>query len=237
MLRNEICPYCGVRMITESNRDKSRTAEHMIPHAMLTAKRTRAESDFYACRRCNSDKSDLDFRLGLVAKSQSENATVAVDSVLQGLAKPDRRVTQVQRMLSTAVELPEGGAIMTVPFTGPELIRYITYLGRGQFFKERKTVYDRSTHVFEFFWIPKTDLGSFAKAYKNELGSDPIDDLMLNLGSEVITNGECIVHTKDSEYLFVLHRVVVIGIRVLKRTRSNRAREIDSIRKIVRGFS
>ena len=68
MIRNSVCPYCRKPMVKAENKENSRSVEHLIPNAALTRKRMNDEGDFYACRKCNSRKSHIDYVLGTIAK-------------------------------------------------------------------------------------------------------------------------------------------------------------------------
>lgn len=60
LIQNDQCPYCRCTLSPPGNEPASRTAEHLVPHAVLDKKRGKDEADFYACKKCNSKKSAFD---------------------------------------------------------------------------------------------------------------------------------------------------------------------------------
>jgi hypothetical protein len=133
MLNNETCPYCRARMNKKENDPLCKSVEHMIPNVALTRKRDKGEGDFYACRRCNISKSNIDYVLGIIAKGQSNDSELAITSIQKALDDPKRNKRFID-MLSTA-ESHGQDILMKMPFDSVELSNYMDFLAKGQYFK------------------------------------------------------------------------------------------------------
>ena len=124
--RNPLCPYCQTVLIDSENAPNGRSIEHLIPNTVLTVPRTKRDGDFFACRRCNSAKSHIDYVLGVVAKAQSANAQLASAALLSAVNSNDGRAERFIQMAAEAVQTPDGGAIALIPIDGSELGRVTT---------------------------------------------------------------------------------------------------------------
>lgn len=102
MIRNSVCPYCRKLMVTAENQPLSRSVEHLIPNAALRTNRNKGEGDFYACRACNSSKSEMDYVLGVLAKSQCNDETLALGTMWKALDDPKRNSRFIDMILAGA---------------------------------------------------------------------------------------------------------------------------------------
>lgn len=218
MIDNDICPYCRKPMIKAENQSNSRSVEHLIPNAVLTRKRKNDEGDFYACRTCNSRKSNIDYVLGVVAKSQSVNEKLALDTLTEAISKNKNkgRAKRFTQMVRSAEAVP-GGISMEIPIKGEELIEYIHFLGKGQFFKANDIIYEPSKYVMFIEFVNKQILAPLEKSYESCCISNPFQDLRCNSFAEDINNGDCIIWSKGNRFLFIFHNYTAIIVEIKKR--------------------
>lgn len=223
-------------MVVAENRDNAQSVEHLVPNAMLSNPRSNEFGDFYACRKCNSRKSNIDYVLAVVAKVQSRNPTTAVDTFVRALSTEDGRAKPFERMLSTVRETADGGAVMEMPVAGQALLEYATFLGKGQYFKRHRKVFNSGQHVFLFQWFDKRVTSSFENHYEGRHGSNNFRDLEQNSYTEVIASGESMIYSKNDKYLFVFHDYIGIGIQVKSRNTKNLKRAAGRNEAFLKGF-
>lgn len=235
MLKNKVCPYCRVILSDKSNTPNKSSVEHLIPNKLLTQKRTRNDGDFFACRKCNCRKSNIDYVLSVVAQIQSSNTDLAVSALVDALEKNDGRVNAFIQMLRSA-EQHDGGLKMSIPINGPDLLEYIHFLGKGQFFRLHRIPFDPKQYVLDFQFINKPVMASVENSYCRNNESNPFVDVAMNPRSEVIGNGECIIWRKNDRYLFFFHNYIAIVIEVLKRNKKNIARVAKRERQLLDDF-
>lgn len=108
---NEVCPYCRQRMINAENHLLSKSVEHLILNAALSRKRGKGEGDFYACRKCNSEKSNIDYVLGVIAKGQSYDEDFAFQSIWKALDDKKRN----KRFIKMIIEGEHKGDLVQMP--------------------------------------------------------------------------------------------------------------------------
>ena len=215
-------------MIKAENQDNSRSVEHLIPNTTLTIKRKNNEGDFYACRKCNGRKSNIDYVLGVVAKSQSTDSKMAANTLIKAVTKDEKRAQRFLDMLHTVREIP-AGVEMKVPIGADELIEYIYFLGKGQYFKSTNRLFNPSKQVIEFDYINKPVLDYVEKNYSVEHSSNPFRDLEKNELTEVVNNGECLIWSRRNQYLFIFHDYTAIIIKILSKNRKNMKKSKKSI--------
>ena len=87
---------------------------HMIPNAVLTRRRARNEGDFYACRKCNSAKSNIDYVLAVVAKAQSVDQELAARTLSEAILRDNNTSHRFRQMIRTA-EPHADGLHMAIP--------------------------------------------------------------------------------------------------------------------------
>ncbi|BEP70864.1 MULTISPECIES: hypothetical protein [unclassified Variovorax] len=225
MIYNTLCPYCGVLMLKVENLPNARSVEHMVPNTVLRHARNNGEGDFYACRRCNGRKSHMDHVLAIIARSQSKDPEFAAQALIDVVTADDRRSGRFIEMLQTAEHADDGDVHLTMPLSGTELLEYMTFLGKGQYFKKFGTVFQSSTHVMLFDFFNKQVMQTIEFSYEAWHESNPFRDLEQNAYSEVLSDGDCIIYTKNNKFMFVFHEYTCLAVRVLRRNRKNEARE------------
>ena len=191
MIENTICPYCCRALIKAENQDNSRSVEHLIPNAALTRKRKNDEGDFYACRKCNSKKSSMDYILGIIAKAQSNDDTLAANTLINSVVKDNGATKRIIDMLNTANAAEEGTIHAEMPIDAKELIEYIHYLGKGQYFKVNGKPYNPNTQIMDPTFANKQILSWIENSYVRQCKRNPFLDLQKNSHTEIISNGEC----------------------------------------------
>ena len=221
MIENKICPYCRRSIIKAENQDNSRSVEHLIPNAVLTRKRNKDEGDFYACRKCNSKKSSIDYILGVIAKAQSINNTLAADTLINAILKDNGATKRFIDMTHTARPTSEGTVHAEIPINAKELIEYIRYLGKGQFFKLKRVPYNPSNQVMYVNFVNKQILSPLEGKYTGRHKANPFQDLQQNPYTEVINNGECLIWAKNNRFLFIFHNYTAVIVKVLRKNRKN----------------
>jgi hypothetical protein len=235
MIKNKVCPYCRIALIKAENKDNSRSVEHLIPNVALTRKRNKGEGDFYACRKCNMRKSNIDNMLGVVAKCQTIDNDIASKTLIKAVTKGDGASKRFKDMVRTA-ERNVDEVHMRIPIKGPELVEYIHFLGKGQYFKDNLVPFDPDKLEMEILFANKQVTGSLISSYKEKHGSDPFRDLEKNSFSKIINNGECIIYSKENEYMFSFHDYTVITVKILNKSRKNKKIAYLSRRQIVKDF-
>src|SRR5690606_26256312 len=150
------------------------------------------EGDFYACRRCNSQKSKVDEIIGAMAKAQSADDELAAAALIKLVARHEQLPARYVRMLDSA-RPSRDGVHVDMPLTGPELIQYLSFLGKGVYLKKFKKPLRPSGQVMLFDLHNKQVLASFEQAYEAKHGARPVRDLQINPRSEVIEPGQSVI--------------------------------------------
>lgn len=236
MIRNSICPYCRKPIVKAENQALSKSVEHLIPNAALTRKRKNDEGDFYACRKCNSRKSHIDYVLGTVAKCQMDDDEVAAESLIKAVTKADGASRRFIEMIQGHREEADG-VHMTLPIKGEELVEYIEFLGKGQYFKKHGVPFNPNTHIFNIMFANKPFIQSFQESYRGTHGTNCFRDLEQNWRTEIINDGECLIYEKNRGYMFVFHDYTVITIKVMKKNKKNTARCNEKIEQLISDFN
>jgi len=192
----------------------------MIPNAILTQPRDKSAGDFYACRRCNSAKSKIDYVLAVVAKAQSIDDELAADTLIKAILRQDNTSERFVRMVRTAEEHSDG-VHMKIPINGQDLYDYLCFLAKGQHFKSTKTIFDARSHVLQVEFINKLVMARLEQNYTRTLLSNPFSDLAQNPRTESIGAGECLIYSKEHEHLFLFHQYTGAIIRTPRRTRKS----------------
>lgn len=146
MLKNRICPYCITVLVEAENLPNARSVEHLIPNTALRFPRTKRDGDFYACRKCNCNKSHIDYVLAVVARNQSSDDELAIQTMIDATTKDKKISVRFLKMISTAEETSHG-VEMRMPLIGRELLDYISFLGKGQHFRSAGRPYDERHQV------------------------------------------------------------------------------------------
>ena len=128
------------------------------------------------------------------------------------------------------------GVEMTLPISGSELVEYTEFLGKGQYLKQTGIVFDPTAHVLEVDYITKHVFLAIDESYQQRFGSSPFRDLEKNPLSEVISNGQCIIWSRDNQYLFIFHDSTAITIKVLERNSENEKKAQKSVNLLLENF-
>ena len=212
MITNSICPYCSIEMIKAENMPCSRSVEHLVPNTALTRKRNNGEGDFYACRKCNSEKGTLDEIFGLIARCQSNDSELASQALIRAFTKRNNVPKRLWEMYDSAVEVGEN-IEAKMPAYGQELIDYATFLGKGLYFLKHQRVFNEKKDVMHIRFYNKQVHSSFAQNYETQFMSNPIKDLESNSSSWVIAEDECVIWSKNRSHLVIFHHFISFGIQ------------------------
>lgn len=235
MIANSHCPYCGVEMVQAENLDHSRSVEHFIPNILLSTQRSPRDGDFFACRKCNSKKSKIDYVLAVVARAQSPNANIAVATLVKAVTSSKKSSGRFIGMVRTARRGPDG-VHMDMPISGRDLADYLVYLAKGQYFRSTGEIFDERRLVAQTEFIDKQVLRALKAEYKIRHWADPLADLAKNPHSETFGQDECVIWARDNQYLFVLHHHLGIVIRICPRSRRSVALARELERKLLLSF-
>lgn len=236
MIHNALCPYCSVRMVKAENQDNSRSVEHLIPNTVLRCKRKNDEGDFYACRKCNARKSSIDYVLGVVTKSQSRDDDFAAQTLVRAVAREDRSSARFVDMVASATTHADE-VHMEIPISGPELLEYMQFLGKGQYFKKSHSIFQPRVQVMLVGFANKEVHAAFEASYHLEHGTNPFRDLESNRYSEVFSEGDCIIWSKNSNFLFIFHDYTSVSIWIKRRNRKNTVREQGTNAQVLADFA
>lgn len=235
MLRNSLCPYCWTKLRSAENQPDSRSVEHLIPNAVLTQPRSKRDGDFFACRKCNSRKGHIDYVLGVVAKAQADDPKLAADALIAAVTSDDGRS---QRFIQMAVEARETvhGVEADIPIFAQELLEYISYLGRGQYFRKKGRPFDQDAQVMIISYANKPVMAALSDDYTLRHGTNAFSDLMQNRYAESFGNDECVIYSKNDRYLFLFHRYTAIIVEIKRRNAKNVERSTTSAEDILKHF-
>lgn len=236
MIDNWICPYCATEMVRAENLPNARSAEHMIPNKLLSTPRTPKDADFYACRACNSRKSNLDHVLAVLARAQSHNPELATDALADATTKKKGSARRFIEMVNGR-EFRADGVHMTVPVNGRGLFDYIMYFAKGQYFQRHGELFDEHKQVAIVSSDGKQVFGSLEREYRRANGSRAAVDLAQNPLSESLGDGEAVLWSRELDYLFVLHRYIGIGVKIRRRSRSTYREAREHEHEILRDFN
>lgn len=219
-------------MVKAENNDLSKSVEHMIPNAALTQKRGKGEGDFYACRKCNARKSNIDYVLGIIVKSQSKISDLSLQSMWNALDDTKRNKRFIDMILSA--QQHGDNVSLPLPIKPTELAEYVDFLAKGQYFKKHKKPLSMKQNTVSFEIVNKLVLNELEKIYGDMNKSHPFKDLQLNPRTETIQDGECLIWSKNNQHLFIFHEGVALILKILKRNKLNMQRRQDSINKFLR---
>ncbi len=223
MIRNSVCPYCSKLMVKAENQPLSRSVEHLIPNVVLTSNRNKGDGDFYACRACNSSKSEMDYVLGALAKSQCNDEKLALGTIWKALDDPKRNSRFIDMILAGA-EQADGRVTMPLPVSGHEVATYADYLAKGQYFKRYKKPISPSQYVVTFEVVGKLVFSDLLNSYKARHGTTPFEDLKSNPYTEVIADSECLIWSKNNRNMFIFHSGFALITKLMNNTKRNVAR-------------
>jgi hypothetical protein len=223
-------------MVKAENQDDSRSVEHLIPKTLLREKSKNDTGDFYACRRCNARKSHIDYVLGVVTKSQSRDAEFAAQAMITAVTRADRRSGRFVQMLQTVEEAADG-VHFTIPISGPELLEYMRFLGKGQYFRKFGMIYRQESQVMLVSFTNKTVHSALELSYEGLHGTNPYRDLKQNRYAEVLSGGDCIIYSKNSSFLFIFHDYTSVIVEIKRRNPKNTKREQERNARVLADFA
>lgn len=235
MLKNRICPYCMTVLVEAENLPNARSVEHLIPNTALRFPRTKRDGDFYACRKCNCNKSHIDYVLAVVARSQSSDDELAIQTMIDATTKDKKISVRFLKMISTAEETSHG-VEMRMPLIGRELLDYISFLGKGQHFRSAGRPYDERHQVMIVNFYNKEVMRLVESEYQLEHNCSPFTDLTQNKFSETYSRGDCIIYSKNFSYLFLFHNYTAISVKIRRRNPKNERRANEGARQILDDF-
>ncbi len=217
------------------NHNRGRSVEHLIPNTVLRSKSNNGAGDFYACRRCNARKSHIDYVLGVVTKTQSRDAEFAAQSMITAVTRDDKRSGRFVKMLQTAHETIDG-VHFKIPISGVELLEYMQFLGKGQYFKRFRVVFQPAKQVMLTSFANKEVHSAFEASYEAQHGSNPYRDLEKNGYSEVLSGGDCIIYSKNSNFMFLFYDYTSVSIRIKRRNPKNSMRKQEANAQLLEDF-
>lgn len=235
MIHNNLCAYCRVTFNNIQNHQNSKTVEHLIPNSLTLKKRNNNNGDFYACKKCNSDKSKMDNLVAKVSKFQSFDDKLATDTMAQEYTK-DKTNPKLVKVL-TNTDKGQFGIYGKLPFNGQEIYEYMEYLGKGEYLKQTNKVFSKYKNVMTFLYLNKEANIIFSDKYKKSHGTNNFNDLMKNEYTEVLNEGECMIYTKDkNKFMFVFHHHTVIIVTIDKSSSRTKKLVLKNKERILRDF-
>ncbi|MFS2047488.1 hypothetical protein ACEN9J_38240 [Variovorax sp. Varisp41] len=84
-------------------------------------------------------------------------------------------------------------------------MEYIIFLGKGQYFRKFGVIYREDRQVMVVSFANKTVHATLEASYEHEHGTNPFRDLEKNRYSEVLSDGDCIIYSKNASFLFIFH--------------------------------
>ena len=169
-------------------------------------------------------KSSIDYILGVIAKAQSINNALAADTLINAILKDNGAAKRFIDMTHTARPTNEGTVDAEMPINAQELIEYMHYLGKGQYFKLKGKLYHPNAQVMYVNFVNKQVLSPLEGEYTGQHKANPFQDLQRNLYTEVINNGECLIWAKNNQFLFIFHNYTAVIVKVLRKNKKNIAR-------------
>ena len=211
-------------MNTYENNPLGRSVEHMIPNAFLTRKRNKGEGDFYACRTCNIRKSDIDYVLGVISKSQSNDLDLVYQSFQKALDDPTRS-KPFNAMLSTA-ETHDDCVSMKIPISACKLSQYVDFLAKGQYFKMTRKFLSLNLYIVDFQIINKLVIDELKRMHYSQHGTNPLEAIQEQPATETIRKGESIIFSQDEKsFIFFLHGGIGFTVKIVKRSRKSETKK------------
>lgn len=235
LIANNICPYCSIIMVKGENLPNSRSVEHLVPNIVLTTKRNNGDGDFYACRKCNSEKGTLDEIFGLMAKFQSNNTELAANALIRAFTKR-KNVPQRYWDMYDSAEEKDGQVVAKMPVSGRELLEYAKFFGKGLYFIKNGKVFNESRQVMHVRFFNKQVHMNHAKHYEKTFSSNPIKDLESNPRSWVIAEDECLIWSKNSKFMIIFHHFISFSIKFKSRNRKTLTQQRDLENDILNDF-
>jgi hypothetical protein len=220
MRKSELCVYCGIKIRKSNNSDSGRSVEHMIPQCAVSIKRSNAKGDFHVCRKCNTQKSQIDDLFGILSRVNlsNESGKEAGLKLAKMASKGNKRVLA---MMDNAKKKDEG-VVIRLPFKGEDIYKYGVFLTKGEYFKQSGNILDTKKKVVLVQWGGLNLISELQKRYSGMHGNNPFDDLCLNESVENIGQECFIVSEKEGfEFVFFFNRAYALITKVVEYTADN----------------
>lgn len=222
MIFNKLCAYCRVEMNRTPNHRHGRSVEHMIPNASSIIKRNNGEGDFYVCRECNSNKSDIDELLGITTRLGLEG-----DSPRGDVIKFTERVNKgINKFIRTIKSVKNEGPFtsISIPIAPRKAINYFEFFGKGQYLINTGKVFDETKNIIIIDILGHSAIRLLEHTYTEMHKSNPFDDLINNPNKNLHNiNGETFIICSDDPLKMIIffNRVFLVSIDIVTNTRSN----------------
>jgi len=125
---------------------------------------------------------------------------------------------------------------MQIPISGEELLEYMTFLGKGQYFIRNGVPFFAGTRVLLLNWYNKHVTASFETMYFEQFGSNNFRDLEKNKYTTVIAPGEAMVYAKNNSFLFMFHDYIAISAKVVSRNPKNLKKAAELRQFVIESF-
>jgi len=221
MIKNSLCPYCQVKLNTKQNHPYQKTVEHMIPQTVLRTPRGKKQGDFYACRQCNGEKSDLDYILGVIGKGQSDDDELALQTFRNSLEGKRPYKERFRNMINSAKPQADGKIQMDLPILGIEVHSYATFLAKGQYFKLKGKPLSTTKYLIQAEVVGKNVWVYLEKNYLMH-NRNLFSDSEKGLREESISSDECLIWSRGKEYVFIFHKRFALKTTLVVNTKRNR---------------
>jgi len=228
IVNNLVCPYCLIALNDIPNHPHKSAREHLIAERFFSAKRGMGHADFNCCRKCNADKSAMDYIFAAVSRLQSSESISKeeVEDVLQ-----DKR--KINRFLKAFGSAQSEGELVRVSFPASpgDILSYLDFLAKGQYFLTTGYFLTNSKLIYIPDMYCRGLLDRFDNYYKSGSGTK-FEDLKQNPYSQVLGNGEVIAWAKGLDFVFCLNETIMLGGRIVQPTRANMRKRDKNIARI-----
>ena len=219
-MSNNHCVYCGQRMLFGvENSPLSKSHEHLIPNVAVSQKRNNSESDFFACRECNSKKSKLDEIFGKSSKLMSKHTDIQINTIEKELTKGTKS------SFYKSINNFKTNGLFKLPFNYDDLECYANFLAKGLFFIQHNKILNLKKNVIITRFLSKTEMLSLEAFYNTERKS-MFDDLSKNKNIININNQCYAIIGSKQEYILILNEYMTFIIKVATKNMSNVGKSI-----------
>jgi hypothetical protein len=225
---NKVCPYCRKLMNKIENDPLCASKEHLVPNTLLITKRKNGNYDFKACRKCNSEKSELDSVLGVIAQLHSDDEDHAIGVAFKEFDKPHSNHRYLD-MIATGKKMLDGNIALKIPINGMELAKYCTYLAQGAYFMKKGFPLSLEQNIILFDALNNSVSKMLELQYLKNRGSNPFRDLEKDPNSIVIMSSEALIHFKNNYIKFIFHDRFILTLKIVRNNNLNRRRLESSI--------
>lgn len=201
------------------NSPLSKSHEHLIPNVAVSQRRNNSESDFFACRECNSKKSRLDELFGKSSKLLSKHTDIQINTI------ENEQIKGTKSSFYKSINNFNADGPFLLPFNYDDLECYANFLAKGLFFIQNRKILNLNKNVIITRFLSKTEMLSLEALYNTERKS-MFDDLSKN--KKIINiNNQCyaIIGSKQ-EYILMLNEYMVFILKVANKNLSNVGKSI-----------